>query len=436
MRIAVIGAGSHFTLALLRALYQTARHDEYQLRLMDVHPEPLAQLDALLPQLNALTGHAFRWSLHQELVPALEGADHVLAAFAVDFPAAFLRTCWIMHNHGIQFVEGETATPGALMATLRHLPLLLEIARKLQRLAPRAWLHVINNPMPRLVQGIMRGTGYTRVVGHCHGTLAVRAQLARLFELRAEEIDLFVVGINHFHLVQRAVSTRDGRDVLHALKTLQPEKVAQWQASDFTQWRLFEDLGYFIGHGIWHNFDYLPYANTRMFRHSAYNTWERACLAVQARRQVGAAAELGSHLEDEQALRRFIEVPEPEQVFSIMQALSGESGPYRYLSGNMPNAGHVADLPEGAIIEVPAIVSATGIALDHADRPLPLFFSCWLRQQLAIHELSVRVVLEGNRQAAIEAIACDPTFRDCNCGPGQLLDEMLEANRGLVPALR
>jgi alpha-galactosidase len=436
MRIAVIGAGSHFTLALLRALYQTARHDEYHLRLMDVRPEPLAQLDALLPRLNALTGHAFRWSLHQELVPTLEGADHVLAAFAVDFPAAFLRTCWIMHNHRIQFVEGETATPGALMATLRHLPPLLEIASALQRHAPGAWLHVINNPMPRLVQGIIQGTGYTRVVGHCHGTLAVREHLARLFDLRSEEIDLFVVGINHFHLVQRAVSTRDGRDLLQALKMLTPGKVAQWQVSDFTQWRMFEELGYFIGHGIWHNFDYLPYANTRMFRHSDYNTWERACLAVQARRQAGVAAELGSHLEDEQALRRFIETPEPEQIFAIMQALSGERGPYRYLSGNMPNAGHVAELPEGAIVEVPATVSTEGIALDHVDQPLPLFFAYWLQQQLAIHELSVRAVLDESRQAAIEAIACDPSFRDADCGPGQLLDEMLETNRGLVPPLR
>ena len=37
--------------------------------------------------------------------------------------------------------------------------------------------------------------------------------------------------------------------------------------------------------------------------------------------------------------------------------------------------------------------------------------------------------------AAVEAIACDPSFRDCNCPPGQLLDEMLAANQGLVPRL-
>jgi hypothetical protein len=41
MRIAVIGAGSQFTLALLRALCQTARHDDYHVCLIDVRPEPV-----------------------------------------------------------------------------------------------------------------------------------------------------------------------------------------------------------------------------------------------------------------------------------------------------------------------------------------------------------------------------------------------------------
>lgn len=64
-----------------------------------------------------------------------------------------------------------------------------------------------------------------------------------------------------------------------------------------------------------------------------------------------------------------------------------------------------------------------------------MFFASWLRQHLAIHVLSVRAVLESSQRTAIEAIACDPTFRDCDCSAAQLLDEMFEANAGLVPAL-
>lgn len=435
MEIAIVGAGSHFTLAVLRALYQTAPSDAYHLRLMDIRPEALAALDRLLSRLNAQTGRAVRWSCHQERVSALEGADHVLAAFAVDFPASFLRTCWVMRDHGIQFVEGETATPGALMATLRHLPPLLAVAEEMRRYTDGAWLHVINNPMPRLVRGIMDGAGYTRVVGHCHGTLEMRRRIAALTGTRADDIDLHVAGINHFHLVQRAVHRRGGQDLLHALSTLPDETLCAWRRDDFTQWRLFHELGYLIGHGMWHNFDYCPYANTRIFRHSDYNTWERQCLAVQSRRQAGGDGEAARHLVDDNELQTFITTPEHEQVFAIMQALSGEVPPYVYLSGNMPNHGHIPELPDEAIVELPATVTPDGVALHRSPEPLPLFFASWLQPQIAIHALSVRAVLEYSRQAALEAIACDPSFRDCDCSPGRLLDEMLAVNQGLVPML-
>lgn len=435
MNIAVIGAGSHFTLHLLRSLYQAEPASECRIQFMDLRPEPLDALRNLITRLNACTGRRIDASYHQERSSAIEGADHVLASFAVDFPASFLRTCWVMHNHGIQFVEGETATPGALMATLRHLPPLLAIAGDVQRYTQGGWLHVINNPMPRLILGILRGTGYSRVVGHCHGTLDTRDRLAELTDVPTEEIDLFVAGINHFHLIQRAIDRRNGRDLLSALRAAPSSTSERWKELDFTQWCLFQELGHLIGCGNWHNFDYVPYSNQRLFRHRDDNTWERACLRAQSERRGGAGREIGSQLTDDSALRAFLQTPEREQMFHVMQALSGETRPYFYLSGNLPNAGQLPGLPDGAVVELPATVSPDGLALHQSPSPLPLFFETWIRQHLAIHELSVRAVLEESRQAAIEAIAADPAFRDCDCGPGQLLDEMIEANRGLVPEL-
>ncbi len=436
MDIAIIGAGSHFTLHLLRALYQAAPPDRsYHLRFMDIRSEPLDALGDLIPRLNRVTGRSVRYSCHRDQASALDSADHVLVSFAVDFPASFLRTCWVMRNHGISFVEGETATPGALVATLRHLPPLVDIAREIQRHTDGAWLHIINNPMPRLVQGVIRATGYTRVVGHCHGTIETRQRIADLTNTPAEEIDLFVAGINHFHVVQRAVDRRDGSDLLQAIATLPASRTERWEQDDFTQSRLFQELGYVLGCGNWHNFDYVPYSNQRLFRHADYNTWERYCLAVQARRQAAIEGEVGSQLVDDSAVRVFMEGDEREQMFAIMQALSGETPSYVYLSGNMPNDGHIPELPSGSVVELPATVTSEGVALHKSATPLPAFFASWVRQQLTVHDRSVRAALDRSRQAAIEAIASDPSFRDCDCSPGQLLDEMMDANAGLVPAL-
>ncbi len=122
-----------------------------------------------------------------------------------------------------------------------------------------------------------------------------------------------------------------------------------------------------------------------------------------------------------------------EQRFHSVCSLSGEQPPYFYMAGKMPNARHTPYLSDDAIVELPAPCWRDGIAMHKRDQPRPLFSEAWVRQHRAINELRARAALEGSRQAAIEAIVCDPTVRDSDCSAGQLLDEMLEANRGLVP---
>ena len=433
MEIAVIGAGSHFTLNLLRSIYQTAPDEAHHIRLMDTRHEALEALTSLASRFNAATGGRVIYSVHDEQKQAIAGADQVLVAAAVEFPSAYLRTCWVMKDHGINFVEGETATPGALMATMRHLPVVLSVTDDVRAETDSAWVHIINNPMPRLVRGVIRGRGYKRVVGHCHGTIAVRRWLGTLTGVDDAYIDIDVAGINHFHLVRGARDRRNDDDLLAKLEALPQDRDDLWREKDFSQWKMYHELGYLIGHGIWHNFDYLPYANPRMFHHKDLNTWDRANIAVLARRQSGE--EVGGALREEASLTQFLATNESEQVFKIMRALEGETDSYEYLSGNVENGTTWRNLPEEAIIEVPSIVSGRGVLPRQPVRGVPLFFETWVRTQLAVHELSVAAVVEGSRQAAIEAIATDPAFRDADCSPAVLLDEMLAVNEGLVPPL-
>lgn len=434
MEIAIIGSGSHFALNLIRAVFQARESRPVHFRLMDINSAASERVAAVVAGLNRLTGAGHSTSVHPDRKTAIAGADHVLCSFAVDFPDSFLRTCWVMQDHGLDFVEGETATPGALLATLRHLPPLLEIAKQMEVGCPSGWLHIINNPMPRLVLGLKRGLGFRRVLGHCHGTLHVRRGIAKIVEVPREEIDIFVAGINHFHVVQKLVDRRDGRDLLAELHSLSDEADRRWQKQDYTQWKMFRECGDLIGHGIWHNYDYLPFANRRVWKDANYNTWPRAALAVQARRDAHMA-EGAAALNSVPDLEAFLAEREEEQVFSIMAALSGMSPDYEYLSGNWDNDGKLPFLPPDAIVELPSTVTRDDIRLHSPTTPVPAYFRVWLQIQAAIHDRSVAAVLGRDRGAAIEAIMLDPVFRDCDCSPEQLLDEMLEVNAGLVPAL-
>ena len=427
--IAIIGAGSRFALNLVRAVYQSSYLGNIHFKLMDVNANASNRLAELIEALNAQTNKRHSISRHEHLEEAVQSVDHVLCAFAVDFPASFLRTCWVLEDHGIDFVEGETATPGALLALMRHLDPLLDIARMAQLSNPDVWLHVINNPMPRLVMALDAALGFKRVVGHCHGTLHLREAMAGILQLPEDEIDIHVAGINHFHIVQKLRHEPTGRDLLGYVRDgLTESEARQWEKTDFTQYRMLKELGDLIGHGIWHNYDYLPYANSRMWRNDHFNTWPREAVGVLAMRNANAGQNMP--VEDSQT---FLAETETEQIFDIILALSGETDPYYYLSGNARNEGRLSFLPDDAIVELPAWVTANGIELTSPVAEVPLYFQQWLSTQVAIHKLSVAGAL-GDRKAAIDSIALDPTFRTANCSPATLLNDMLAVNEGLLPS--
>ncbi|WDR02166.1 hypothetical protein PSQ19_16145 [Devosia algicola] len=430
LSIAIVGSGSRFALSLVRAVFQSSNAENIHFRLMDIDSAASTRLEELIVALNKRCGKNHSVSIHSMAREAVQGADHVLCAFAVDFPASFLRTCWVLKDHGIDFVEGETATPGALMALMRHLPPLLDIARAAQDSNSEVWVHVINNPMPRLVMALDSALNFRRVVGHCHGTLHLKDSMAGLLKLPTAELDIHVAGINHFHIVQKLLHKPTNTDLLNHIKTnISDSEREEWSSTDFTQYKMFEELGEVIGHGIWHNYDYLPYANGRMWKHSHFNTWPRDATGVLAVRQASAGKPTPAT-----DPAHFIADEEQEQIFDIILALSGKSEPYHYLSGNTRNEGRLPFLPDDAIVELPAWVSDKGIALTSPIAEVPLFFQQWLSTQVAIHKLSVEGAL-GSRRAAIESIALDPSFRSSNCSPGTLLDDMIEVNAGLVPAL-
>lgn len=98
---------------------------------------------------------------------------------------------------------------------------------------------------------------------------------------------------------------------------------------------------------------------------------------------------------------------------------------------NIPNAGHIGNLPEDSIVEVPAIVSSDGIkGIGVGTLPEPVAELC--RRQIAIAELSVKAGVDGDRKAAIQALALDPMVDDPDLA-GALFDRYLEAHRSFLP---
>jgi alpha-galactosidase/6-phospho-beta-glucosidase family protein len=63
------------------------------------------------------------------------------------------------------------------------------------------------------------------------------------------------------------------------------------------------------------------------------------------------------------------------------------------------------------VIEVKAVIGAGG-ARPIAIGELPPQAARWTLAQVYAHELTVDAAIEGSRQKALQALACDPMIRD------------------------
>jgi alpha-galactosidase len=98
---------------------------------------------------------------------------------------------------------------------------------------------------------------------------------------------------------------------------------------------------------------------------------------------------------------------------------------------NLPNEGYISNLPQDAIVEVPAVVGAGG-PRGVSVGALPEAVAELVRRQIAVVNLAVDAAVLGDRTLALQALALDPMVDD----PGvarALLDDFLAANRIYVP---
>jgi alpha-galactosidase len=98
---------------------------------------------------------------------------------------------------------------------------------------------------------------------------------------------------------------------------------------------------------------------------------------------------------------------------------------------NIPNHGSIPGLPDWAIVEVPAVVNATGVQALTVPA-LPPAVTAMLAQQVAIQDRAVEAALHGDRQAALQALLLDPVVQSYEAAVN-ILDELLTVHAPYLP---
>ena len=139
---------------------------------------------------------------------ALHGAEFVITAFSVGGFDSMQHDIEIPQRYGIRQPIGDSVGPGGIMRALRSIPVLLDIARDVEAVAPDAWLVNVTNPLTALCRSVTRETG-VKTVGLCNEWVGCTWMLSLLLDCGMHEIDPVLGGVNHYPL---ATALRVGDD--------------------------------------------------------------------------------------------------------------------------------------------------------------------------------------------------------------------------------
>jgi alpha-galactosidase len=279
-----------------------------------------------------------------------------------------------------------------------------------------------------------------KVVGLCHEWIGVREHLAQIFQTKPENIMAKIAGVNHLIWVTDLYA--DGKRVFDELPTLTGKilhgelKVDADDTSVFADHAkvksaLFQLYGALPAAGDRHIAEFFPHFINESTHWGA--DYDLRLTSVEDRYAMEAEAKglIESALRGEVPLEAFMQDVSTEAANKIIRALI--CGEQYFGIMNLPNTGQIHGLAKDAVVETYGVIDATGAhAITYGDIPAGIqnIVEHHVRQQ----EMTVTAALQGDRKVALQVLLNDPlSSRLTIPQAGQLLEELLEANRRFLP---
>jgi 6-phospho-beta-glucosidase len=168
--------------------------------LYDVDPERAEMMAALGRAVIEREGGSLRVRATAGIEEAVEGADFVLSSIRVGGIAGRVHDECAAIEHG--YPGQETTGPAGMAMALRTVPVAIEQARLVHRLAPRAWLINFTNPAGMITQAVMHHTE-ARVVGICDTPSELLHRIAVALAADPSEVRCEYLGLNHLGWVRK-----------------------------------------------------------------------------------------------------------------------------------------------------------------------------------------------------------------------------------------
>jgi len=452
VKIAVIGAGSiGFTRGLMRDILAVPELRDTEFRFTDIDQRNLDMITELARRDIKASRLMARIIATTDRRKALEGVEFVINTTRIGGLEAFKLDVDIPLKYGVDQCVGDTLCTGGILYGQRNIPQILAFCKDMREVAAPGCLFLnYANPNAMNTWAAIKYGGIP-TLGLCHGVQGGHWQITEVIKLlvnggrkpgqkgyvnvTTKDVDIICAGINHqtWYTQVRYQGADWTSRLIEGF-----EKHPSFSQSEKVRIDMLRRFGYYTTESNGHVSEYVPWYRKRP---SELGQWIDMSSWING--------ETGGYLRVCTEGRNWFETDFPNWLKGKPEVFSAKTRGHEHCSYiieglktgrvyrghfNLTNNGCITNLPDDAIVEVPAYVDRNGISVPKVG-DLPLGCAAICNASISVQRLAVEAAIHGDVNLLKQAVLMDP-LTSAVCTPpeiSQMVDELLVAQARWLP---
>jgi len=428
LKLAIIGGGSSYTPELVEGvLKRLDRVPVKEMHFVDVEAgqEKLEIIEALTRRMVEKAGADIIIKASLDRRAAIADADFVMTQFRVGGLQARANDERIPLKYDV--IGQETTGPGGFAKALRTIPVILDICKDIEELAPNAWMLNFTNPAGLVTEAVQK---YSKVktIGLCNVPVSMKMMIAEMMDCLPEELSLECAGLNHLVWAHRA--WLGGKDITAEVL----KKVGD--GANFSMKNIFEepwDPAFLKALGAipcpYHRYFYQTDAMLAEEKESSFNEGTRAEQVMKTEQELFELYQNESLAEKPEQLEKRGGAYYSDASLNLVDAIYNDLKTIHVV--NVRNNGTIATLPDDAVIECSAVVGSWGARPLMIGELSPAVIGL-IGQVKAYEQLTVEAAVHGEYDKGLMALANNPLVPDISKAKS-IFDDILKTNHDYLP---
>ncbi|MEB6320731.1 alpha-glucosidase/alpha-galactosidase [Staphylococcus xylosus] len=430
-KITFLGAGSTvFAKNVLGDCMTVEALQDFEFALYDIDEQRLHDSEMMLNNLKKNLHSNVTVKAYHNRKEALSGAKYIINAIQVGgYDPATITDFEIPKKYKLRQTIADTLGIGGIFRNLRTIPVMQAFADDIKEVCPNAWFLNYTNPMAVLTN-IMLKEGI-KTVGLCHSVQVCTNDLLDSLDLPKDNIQSKIAGINHMAWLLEI--KQNGKDLYPEIKKRAKAKQKS-KHDDMVRFEILDKFGFYVTESSEHNAEYHPYFIKNLYPEliDDYNIpldeYPRRCI-----KQIEEWSQMRDDIVNDQNLTHQRSNEYGSYIIEAMET----NKPFK-IGGNVLNIGGlISNLPENAVVEVPCLVDASGIAPTYIG-DLPEQLAALNRTNINTQLLTIEAALTNDKSKIYQAAMLDPhTASELSIDDIiSLCDDLIEAHGDWLPSYK